>query len=540
VNYTNTWTGVVDNQWNNSGNWSCGVLPNQSTDVVINAGSVLISSVDAFANTLTINGTSTVTVNSGTAISVTGAVNVASGATMTLQNNANLIQVTNVANTGAIVVNRQSSALMRQDYTLWSSPVMSQNLLAFSPQTLPNRFYVYNSATNVYNSVVPSTNSFQLGKGYLIRMPDNHPTTPTIWNGVFRGVPNNGTINLSLYNGGAGLGYNAIGNPYPSPIDLTSFVNGNNGNITGTLYFWRKTNSTTSEPGYCTWTTAGFVSNGESQVVNPNGVLRTGQGFIVEMSGNSNSLSFTNLMRINDTANQFFRNSNLSENRLLSGDKIWLNIVNETGADNQMLLGYFSSATLGMDYAIDGKAIEDASVSLTMDVSGVNCLIQGRPVFDISDIVPLRFKTPYSGLHTISIDHLEGVFSGNQEVYLKDNLLNVTRPIKASSYSFISDAGTFTNRFEIVYQNGLLSVNQADFNASLVVYKDKDGGLNITSNGFLVNQVEVYDISGRVLIKKSDVNSSSTTISGLNYTNQVLLVKVISADGKEAMKKIAF
>ncbi|TWI14564.1 hypothetical protein IP98_00521 [Flavobacterium cauense R2A-7] len=541
VNNANVWTGAVDNQWSTPGNWSCGTLPTAATDVTINSGAIIVSGVNALANTLVLNGTSTLTVNSGNNITVTNAVTVASGANLTLQNNANLIQINNVPNSGNIVVNRKSSALMRLDYTLWSSPVASQNLLAFSPLTVTTRFYVYNSATNVYSTVTPSTTNFQLGKAYLIRMPDNHPTTPTKWDGVFTGVPNNGSINFSAYNGGAGFRYNGVGNPYPSPVDMSSFVNGNAGNITGTLYFWRKTNSSTTDPGYCTWTTAGFVSNGEAQVVNPNGILRTGQGFIVEMTSGATNVSFTNTMRIADNADQFFKNSEAVSDRELNGDRIWLNITNTSGAHNQMLLGYFSSATLGVDFGIDGKAIEDAPVSLTMDIAGVNYLIQGRPTFDVSDVVPLRFKTSYSGAHSISIDHLGGVFTGSQNIYLKDNVLNVTHDLKTGSYSFTSAVGTFTNRFEIIYQTGVLGTHQSDFNEnSVVVFKDANGNLNVNANGVVLDNLEVYDVRGRKLIRKSAINSSTVSVSELKVDNAVLLVKIVAADGAVVNKKIVF
>lgn len=540
VNSSNVWTGAVDNQWGTAGNWSCGTLPTAATDVTINSGTVIVSGVNAFANTLVLNGTTMLTVNSGNNITVTDAVTVASGANMTLQNNANLIQINNVSNSGNIVVNRKSSALMRLDYTLWSSPVASQNLLAFSPLTVATRFYVYNSATNLYSTVTPSSTNFQLGKGYLIRMPDNHPTSPTKWDGVFTGVPNNGNVNFSAFNGGAGFGYNGVGNPYPSPVDMNLFVNGNAGNITGTLYFWRKTNSSTTEPGYCTWTTAGFVSNGEAQVVNPNGILRTGQGFIVEMSS-GNNVSFTNAMRTADNADQFFRNSDATSNRELNGDRLWLNVSNSFGANNQMLLGYFANATLGVDYGIDGKAIEDAPVSLTMDIAGGNYLIQGRPSFDVSDSVPLRFKTSYSGAHTISIDHLDGVFLGSQNVYLKDNLLNITHDLKAAAYSFASDAGTFANRFEIVYQTSVLGTNQSNFSENtVVVFKDENGNLNVNANGITLDVVEVYDVQGRKLIQKSAINAASVLLSGLRTENNVLLIKVVAADGAVVNKKIVF
>ena len=89
-----------------------------------------------------------------------------------------------------------------------------QNLKSFSPNTLDNRFYSYDSSQNLYSQVNPSSTSFSPATGYLIRAPNTWTaSTPTTFNGVFTGVPNNGTITLT------GLTPNkfyAVGNPYPS------------------------------------------------------------------------------------------------------------------------------------------------------------------------------------------------------------------------------------------------------------------------------------------------------------------------------------
>ncbi|WP_313804458.1 hypothetical protein [Flavobacterium sp.] len=537
INSTNQWTGAINNQWSTAGNWSCGIVPTAATNVIINSGSIQISGINALAASLALNGTSVITVISGNNLTITNALNVASGASFVLQNNANLVQVNNVSNTGNITVNRNSSALMRQDYTMWGSPVSNQNLLSFSPQTLANRFYEYTPSTNVYTSISPSGN-FALGKGYLIRMPNNHPTTPTIWNGQYTGVPNNGAINLTTSNGGAGFRYNAISNPYPSPVNMTSFVNGNSGNITGTLYFWRKTNNANTEPGYCTWTTAGFVSNGEAQVVNPNGILRTGQGFLVEMTGSSTTVAFTNAMRSTNTANQFFKTA--VSNDELSGDRIWLNVSNTSGANNQMLVGYFDSATLDVDFGIDGKAIEDAPVSLNMDIDGTKYIIQGRPTFAITDVVPLSFKTTFSGSHTIAVDHLDGIFTGTQNIYLKDNMLNVMHDIKASDYNFTSDVGAFDNRFEIHYQESTLGSDEQLFANAVTVFKNTDGNLMVTSKSDNLNQVSVYNIEGKLLADKKDIDANVIVFSNLRMENSVLLVRITTQDGLVVQKKILF
>ncbi|MDN3676005.1 hypothetical protein QWY90_01615 [Flavobacterium paronense] len=48
---------------------------------------------------------------------------------------------------------------------------------------------------------------FDTATGYLIRTPNTHPVTPTIWTGTFTGVPNNGDIALTVDN----ATYNAVG-----------------------------------------------------------------------------------------------------------------------------------------------------------------------------------------------------------------------------------------------------------------------------------------------------------------------------------------
>lgn len=42
--FQNLWVGTVDSAWENPANWSCGKLPNATTDVVINSGTVILSS----------------------------------------------------------------------------------------------------------------------------------------------------------------------------------------------------------------------------------------------------------------------------------------------------------------------------------------------------------------------------------------------------------------------------------------------------------------------------------------------------------------
>ena len=176
------------------------------------------------------------TVTNGTTLTVTNAlINNAGMANFIIENNGVVLQNSDATNTGMFTVKRNSAHLFRQDYTLWSSPVGGQNLRAFSPQTLFNRFSTYD------NSIVPNgnfvqeivtaadinTKLFTLGKGNLIRMPnnwvnwDNSSPVAAPYLSSYAGTLNNGAHTIGL--SGSNNKLNLIGNPYPSPISIAVF-----------------------------------------------------------------------------------------------------------------------------------------------------------------------------------------------------------------------------------------------------------------------------------------------------------------------------
>ena len=510
--------------WNGTA-WSNGT-PTASLDAIIDGTYSTTTNGVFTAKTLTVNTAKSFTINSGHNITVAGAIT--NNGTFTVANNANLVQTntTPVTNTGSITVNRNSASIQLYDYTLWSSPVAGQKLKAFSPNTLDTRFYTYNSGTNLYNVVTtPLTTDFAPATGYLIRA-DNTLTaaTPTTFNGVFTGVPNNGDISISgLVSGN----YYAVGNPYPSTISVADFYTANPN--AGTLYFWRRTNGDVSTTAYATRNNAGATA--ASGGLTPSSDIAVGQGFIVSPSANM-TLSFTNAMRATpSTSAVFLRTASEERNRF------WLNLTNTTGLFSQMLVGYMPEATSGVDNAIDGRYINDAPTALTSIINAEEYSIQGRPMpFTTTDTVPLGFKTDAAGNYTIAIDHVDGLFSTGQTIYLKDNLLNTVVDLSAGSYSFASAIGTFNSRFEVLFQ-GALGVNNPAFTASSVIAFGENGEIKINSGSTIMELVRVYDLQGRLLAEKNQVNASETKLA-TTATNQVLLVEITAANGSKITKKI--
>ncbi len=527
-----TWTaGASTTDWATSGNWSKGV-PSASTNAVIPSASLYPEiSATAAANRMSVASGASVTVKSGYNLTVTATI--ANSGTITVENNANLKQTNNVSNTGSgtAVVKRDTATLMRQDYVLWSSPVDGQQLQAFSPQTLSTRFYTFDGSAGTAGQYVATsaTGNFATATGYLIRLPNNHPTTPTIWNGTFTGTGiHNGNYSLTGLNSSQ---YYAVGNPYPSTIDADLFIAGNS--LTDAMYFWRKTNNS-ANPSYATYTLAGGVGtpgSGDPLGLTPNGVINVGQGFIVKTSGSATSLNFTNGMRTTNNGNLFFRTNDIERNR------VWLNMSNTTGIACQTMVSYMENATNGFDNMIDGLFLNDSQNALTSLINNTEYAIQGRALpFDASDIVPLGFKSELPGNFTISIDHVDGFFLQDQNIFLKDNLTNTIHDLKAAPYNFTTAGGIDNTRFELVYEN-LLSVQPNQFTANQVVAYIQNNQLVINSGSVKMDRVEIYDIRGRLLVNTSDINASEIKMN-VGSTRQVLVVKITSNDRQTVTKKV--
>ncbi|SHE91333.1 Por secretion system C-terminal sorting domain-containing protein [Flavobacterium fontis] len=527
VGGTTTWNGTA---------WSNGV-PDALTTAVIAGNYTATANLDACS--LVVNNNAVVVIPAGFNVHLSGALTVASGSTFTLNSNANLLQDdASAVNSGNIIVRRTTNPLIRLDYVMWSSPVAAQNLQAFSPLTSVSptiRFYTYNTTTNLFANVADfATHPMVLGRGYLIRLPFNHPTAPATWTGIFTGVPNNGTQNITMANVAPGQRYNLVGNPYPSTLSMTDFYNDNSNAIEPTVYFWRKTNGT-QNPTYCTYnlSTDTYTDNGQPFTEDPNGVIQVGQGFIVEAKDAATTLTFNNGQRVANNANQTFRTA--ASTQSIERHRVWLNLTGTAGEFSQMMVGYFTDGTLGLD-GTDSKYFNDGTTELTSPVNGVACVMNGRPVpFDAADVVPLTYKVATAGTFSVAIDRKDGLFaSTTQPIYVHDLTTGTYHNLNDGPYTFTTAVGTFANRLELVYQNALSTENPT-LNANTFTVVKNPTQVQVTATES-IDTVRVYDLRGRLIVQQSKVNATQVSLPVVG--NQVYLVQVTTTSGLTGVKKV--
>jgi len=70
IHVENTWLGSVDASWANPANWSCGVVPDVNSEVLIPSGSVVVSS-NATCKSITVSPNAHLTINPGVTLTVT-------------------------------------------------------------------------------------------------------------------------------------------------------------------------------------------------------------------------------------------------------------------------------------------------------------------------------------------------------------------------------------------------------------------------------------------------------------------------------------
>jgi len=471
-----------------------------------------------------------------------------------------------VTNNGTTTIRKVTTPYEKYDYTYWSAPTattiggaLSAWRQDYSFEFKTANFSDLNNDTFDDNQDawvrVSQATPMSAGKGYAIMAPTTG-TFPTTREVVFSGKVNNGVItqnvSLSANNGSNSDDNNLLGNPYPSAISADKFLLANP-SLQGTIYLWTHVgNISLLNPGpdllnfktddYAMYNFSGgvAVSGGNSAASSkPSGYIASGQGFFAGVY-NATPIVFNNSMR-----GKSFNNANfyrVEETAPLEKDRIWLNLQNKDGMFSQQLIGYFENATLGFDKGYDGIVSKTSNyVSFYSFIDNDIYRIQGRPAFNENDTVPLGYSSAVADTFTIAIDTKEGQLNNRStNIYLEDKLLNVTHDLKQGPYSFTTAKGTFNDRFVLRYLSPTLGTNDLEALANEVKVAVNNNQIQISSPKETMKEVRVYDVLGKLIIERKNVNSNELTIPTRAISQQTLLINITLTNGQKVTRKMVF
>ena len=555
---------VVIKTWN--GTWSPAGAPTKDDAVVINADYSVSSNGDLNVYNLVVNSGFTLTIEANhyaiiqNNLTVNGTLDLLDKGSLVMVNDAGTVNGTGTAN-----VHRITTPFKKNDYVYWSTPVTTSPISsAVFPGWRRGYAYEYNNAWTEVNTMTP-------GKGCIIMVPD--PTAGpngNISEVIFSGRLNNGIQKITgIVSDRAYL----LGNPYSSALDAEAFLDYNSGVIGGTLYFWTHNTAiqlASNIPGsagsgayaytsddYASYNAVGGVSVGSGSAAIsggtvPSGKIGSGQGFFATSNAvitGTNEIVFNNAMRLSPAGvvldnSQFFKTKNPKAKtaKTIEKHRIWLNLSNDKGAFKQTLIGYVTGATNDDDSRFDGKTLDgNKFVDFYSVNQSKNLVIQGRALpFDENDEVLLGYKTAIPGNFSISIGQADGLLV-NQTVFLEDKLTNTVFDLKKGDYNFTAAKGTFNDRFVLKYKLAK-TLGTDNLIRRKTKYRLSVKNKQIKINSFLeaIEKVMIYDVSGKQIYKKEQVNNNEFTVANFTAADQVLIVKTTLQNGSKATQKIVF
>jgi hypothetical protein len=568
---TKTWNGSQGSNWNNGANWTPTGIPTINCDVFIsNTIPCVIDVTNAVAKSISVTNTASVTVTKDNSIKVKENVTVGTSASFLLENAASLIQIDNSTNIGNITMKRNTN-ITKMDYVYWSSPVENFNVSQVSPNSSLIYKWLPTVATNLNgfgNWANASNEIMTKGKGYIVRGPNHFSNaTSQLFTATFIGTPNNGTITTPITRGNyTGPNYfsgnvkvtedddnwNLIGNPYPSAIDVVKFLKANPA-LDGYVHVW--THSTPISAGNSSPFYGNFTYNYSSTdyiKINATGssintfksVVGAAQGFFVKMLNTTptatSTATFTNDMRGEQVANnQFFRTTNeVTSTTEDEKHRIWLNLVAPNQLASSTLIGYVTDATDGVDRIFDAESKHKANFEMYSLIGSQSFNIQGKALpFTDNDEISLGYTTNQEGIHTFGLAAVDGVFEGNQTIFLKDLEFGIVHNLKEAPYTFTSVSGRFHNRFVLVFNNETLGNEDFITTNGVTVYTNNTINVTASSN---IKSVTVYDVLGRTLETVRNVNNTTVSLNGLAKTQSALVVVIELENNAVLSKKIIF
>lgn len=303
----NTGNIVLQNNWVNNGSFT------HNGGTVIFGGTTQTlggASPSTFINLTIATGSSTTIISPGQQVSgvLTSNDTLYANGNLTLLSTATQTALINGSGTGEVVGNLTMQRYLPTGfgYYYFSSPFQADTVGNFSgvinlSASFPD-FYSNNEslADAGWVNYTTSSNILNPLAGYAV----NFGTSTTPITVGLTGVVSNHTISATLYNHNETytLGFNLVGNPYPSPIDWNSATGWTKTNIDNAIYFFSADSTNTDQYG---GTYSSYINGVSSNGIASN-LIAAMQGFFIHVS--NGSYPVTGVLSVNNNA----RNTNPS------------------------------------------------------------------------------------------------------------------------------------------------------------------------------------------------------------------------------------
>ncbi|MFA7489519.1 MAG: hypothetical protein WCY58_02040 [Mariniphaga sp.] len=536
-----SWIGVIDEDWDKTGNWSRGTLPTLNSCVYIpvtphdpfiytTGHQIKCLKIDAGAS-LTIGPVGNLTVNN------------------TITNNAGengLLVDSDETGTGSLIQQENVSGSFRryisgekEHWQMISSPVAGQSISGDFTPTGGDSAYADNTRYDFYAWYEPDTSwvyllnndqpptwitangstQFVSGRGYLVEYKDPHPIK------TFQGTFHAGEVSVSVTKTtgiAAEFGYNLVGNPYPSSIDWKAEAGWNrsaleNNNSGYDIWIWSESNL--NYGAYNSTSASDEGTLGVSRYIAPT------QGFFVK-ADQSGALSMNNLVRVHEGSGNWLKNAS----RDASIQTLRVSVVPEStpGSDEVMFefVQFPESGGARKKFSFIPEAptlyIPDQNAGFSIRRIGAD---QSAKVF------PISFRAGYDDNYSLQIDFDPVDFDFLELLDIKTGeRIDLT---ETQAYQFQAGPDDNSDRFVLQTEPGNFpnphsAVPVQIYSSQGVLYVD----MRLINGPYLC---EVYSLAGQLLMKKQ-LQGGEIASFYPGTTHGIVIVHVYGEKGRTFQK----
>ncbi len=492
---------------------------------------------------LTVNNTAGVTLGGG--LNAAGIVKVTAGQ---LQSGGNLTLLSTATRTALIDGSGSGSVLGNVTiqryrptgfgYTYFSSPFQSATVSEFADDinlsaSFPTFYrYVENRASSGWVAYNNATNALTPMVGYAGNLGTN--TSPVAID--MTGVVNNGTVTaptLTNNNQPYTLGFNLVGNPYPSPVDWDATGGWTRTNVDNAIYYFN-----TSISDQYTGTYSSYINGISSDGVATN-IIPAMQGFFVHVTDGSfpvsGTLAVNNTARVNNITPSFHRERPLTEPLLRLG----AGFTDDGHPSDPAVIYFDNKAFPDFEQELDALKIMNTDVAvpnLYVMADNQKLSIAAWPDdIDSSTTIPLGLSTEREGYISFTMPTLERMPAG-RHFYLYDKEADVTHDLQGTTaYRLFLGKGVYDNRFFLVLRPGK---DEPSNNAAY--YHAYSAGNNLFGQFDKVPgekcSIAVSSLSGQVILRK-DFTGNGRYLLGSQYSSGIYIV-TFYANKQQVSKKV--
>jgi len=532
----NEWNGSTSADWNTAANWSLGVVPSCSLviNAVIPAGATpypVISSTGNYTDNLVIQNGATLTINPGKDLTVCGCVEINGPDGLWLQSDGTGGNASFVTTQEHPITYNNGTGYARVDLFLtkcFINPVTTQNSCwhyISSPVKSATAGVFYGDYMKSYDEPNGKwspyyTHSFtplNVMQGYAVSNMTSDETR------TFRGELNDGTVPaIPPYpltrTVNKGWGWNLVGNPYPSEIDLDLIDYTNDWpNVDPVAYYLDQ-----SAGNYVVYPLTPPPSTGTRYVPSM-------QGFFVHVKEGetAGSIKFDDNVRTTIGTELFYKD--------FTADQILLKAEGSSGMNDQVIVYFQPEITTGYDYGFDFQKLPgniEAPQLYAVSSDNVDLTIDGLPFAGINTVVPLGFSVSSNGTgsYSITASRLESFRSGTT-VTLEDKMTQTTQVLTENPvYNFSYTEGENPERFLLHFYNPFFGIDPHGRENDLQIYSfGHDVYLKDLTGNPEKGDIFIYNMIGQAITHKPVIASSMNKYT-FSLPDGYYIVRVITKD----------